>query len=245
MAKTKQGPFETKYHHIDAPTKQDDEYGREHKKRKLIIPHLFALGSNQDGIYRDPMVAFLADNDWEIRRKVDGENIRIRWDGEQALWNGKTNAFQCSLEFHEYMDNTFLEEIFEEKFGRDKEVIIFGEKMGPKTQGNELGLDKDEIIIYDVCIDGYWLDKWSVKSIADYFNVRTVYDLMGPDVQHPWRLPMIINAVAHGQFEDWEGIVAVPMVECRDQKGNRVIVKVKNKDYLREELKGKEIFFNA
>lgn len=245
MAKTTQGPFDTKYHHIDAPTKQDDEYGKEHKQRKLLIPNLMAFTNHQDGMYRDPMVAFLANNSWEIRRKIDGENIRIRWDGEQALWNGKTNNFVCSGDFHNYMNGTFLEEIFEEEFGRDKEVIIFGEKMGPKTQGNELKLDEDEVIIYDVCIDGYWLDKWAVKNIADYFKIRTCYDLMGPDVQHEWRLPMIINAVAHGQFEDWEGIVAVPKVECRDQKRNRVIVKVKNKDYLREELKGKEIFFNA
>ena len=243
MSKTKQGDFDTKYHHIDAPTIQDDEYGKKNKKRKLVIPPILDILSGSEGdYYRDPTVGFLANSLWEIRRKIDGENIRIRWDGEQALWNGKTNAFVCSGSFQDYMNSTFLEEIFEEKFGRDKEVIIFGEKMGPKTQGNELGLEKDEVIIFDVCIDGYWLNKWSVRSIADYFNIRTVYDFMPPNTQQEWRLPTIIGAVAHGQFKEWEGIVATPKVEIRDQKGKRIIVKIKNRDYFREELDGTSIF---
>lgn len=36
-------------------------------------------------------------------------------------------------------------------------------------------------------------------------------------------------------WEDWEGIVATPLVEMRNQKGERVIVKIKNRDYLRGE----------
>ena len=143
MGQTKQGAFDMTYHHIDAPTVQDDEYGKQFKKRKLIVPV-----EGQDEAYRSPLLAYLAELPWVYSRKVDGENIRIQWDGEQALWNGKSNAFQCGADFTEYMNNTFLEEIFEEKFGRDKVVTLFGEKMGPKTQGNELGLEKDEVVLY-------------------------------------------------------------------------------------------------
>lgn len=233
MAKTQQGSFETTYHHIDAPTVQDDDYGREFKKRKLVIPPLFASPETLEKEFRNPTVAFLANQHWACRRKLDGENIRIYWDGEQALWNGKTNAFQCSGEFTNYMNNTFIEEIFEEKFGHEKKVVIFGEKMGPKTQGNELGLEKDEVIIYDVCIDGYWLDKWSVKSIAEYFGCRTCYDFMTPLEDNNMSLIGWIITVAKGQYKDWEGLVLTPAVEIRDQKNHRIIVKVKNKDYLR------------
>ena len=38
MAQTKQGGFEKTYHHIDAPTYQNDNYGRENKKRILLDP---------------------------------------------------------------------------------------------------------------------------------------------------------------------------------------------------------------
>lgn len=227
MAQTKQGSFDTTYHHIDAPTIQDDEYGKLNRKRKLIVPAKY-----QTEAYRSPLLAYLAESPWTFSRKVDGENIRIQWDGEQALWNGKSNAFQCSAEFTEYMNNTFLEEIFEEKFGRDKVVTLFGEKMGPKTQGNELGLEKDEVILYDVNVNGTWLLSVDVMEIAKYFNLRTVYDFM-PILLKGGNLRELIERCANGEFKDWEGIVAIPQVEMRDQSNKRIIVKIKNKDYLR------------
>lgn len=229
MGQTKQGAFEMTYHHIEAPTIQDEKYGKQFKKRKLIVP-----AEGQDEAYRSPLLAYLSELTWVYSRKVDGENIRIQWDGEQALWNGKSNAFQCSAEFTEYMNNTFLEEIFEEKFGRDKVVTLFGEKMGPKTQGNELGLKKDKVILYDVNINGTWLSGEGVSEIAEYFNVDTVFDYMERHSFGPaMNLREMIEACANGEFKDWEGIVATPLVEMRDQGGHRVVTKIKNRDYLR------------
>lgn len=231
MGLTKQGAFDMTYHHIDAPTNQDEEYGKQFKKRKLIVPE-----EGQDEAYRSPLLAYLAESPWVYSRKIDGENIRIQWDGEQALWNGKSNAFQCSAEFTDYMNRTFLEEIFEEKFGRDKVVTIFGEKMGPKTQGNELGLEEDEVILYDVNINGTWLSNESIIGVAQYFGIHTVFDFMDYPVQGKASSTLrgLIELCADGEFKDWEGIVATPLVEMRDQGGHRVIVKIKNKDYLRD-----------
>lgn len=229
MGQTKQGAFDTTYHHIEAPTIQDEEYGKQFKKRKLIVP-----AKGQDEAYRSPLLAYLAESPWVYSRKVDGENIRIQWNGEQALWNGKSNAFQCSADFTEYMNDTFLEEIFEEKFGREKTVTLFGEKMGPKTQGNELGLKKDEVVLYDVNINGTWLSGENVVEIAEYFGIRTVFDFMPTVLGETENLRELIESCANGEFKDWEGIVATPLVEMRDQAGRRVIIKIKNKDYLRD-----------
>ena len=229
MGQTKQGAFDMTYHHIDAPTKQDEEYGKATKKWRLLLPN-----DGGDEIYRSPLVGYLSTSLWSYSRKVDGENIRIQWDGEQALWNGKSNKFQCSAEFTDYMNSTFLEEIFEEKFERDKVVTIFGEKMGPKTQGNELGLKKDELIIFDVNINGTWLGKDDVREIAKYFGARTTYDLTDT-TDNPYTLRELIEMCSNGVFKGWEGIVATPLVECRDQSGGRVIVKIKNRDYVRDE----------
>lgn len=227
MSKTKQGAFETTYHHIDAPTVQDDEWGKEHKQRKLVVPK-----EGQDEAYRSPLLAYLANVDWVYSRKIDGANLRVQWDGEEALWNGKSDKFVCGAELTEYMNNTFLEEIFEEKFGRDRRVLLFGEHMGPKVQGNELVLKKDEFILYDVNIDGTWLSSFDVIEVARYFNVRNIFSFM-PHGMLADTLNNLIKRVADGEFKDWEGIVARPAVEMRDQKGQRVIVKIKNKDYLR------------
>ena len=115
-------------------------------------------------------------------------------------------------------------------------VTLFGEKMGPKTQGNELGLEKDEVVLYDVNVNGTWLSGVDVAEVASYFgfNVPPVYRYM-PHGQAPTKLRELIEMCANGEFKDWEGIVATPAVECRDQGGHRIIVKIKNKDYLRDE----------
>lgn len=229
MGMTKQGEFDRTYHHIDAPTVQDEGYSREFKKRKLTLPR------NKNNVYRDMLLVQLQMTQWQFKRKLDGENLRVFWDGEQALWNGKSNKFQCGAELTDFMNNTFIEEIFEEKFGRDKKVYLFGEHMGPKSQGNELGLMKSEFVLYDVNINDFWLSSEDIKEIAKYFNIKTCYDFM-PDenvCNFTGSLYDLINDTADGRFKDWEGIVATPCVECCYQNSDRVIVKIKNKDYLR------------
>ena len=227
-----QGAFDMTYHHIDAPTVLDEDYKARTKKWGLVVP-------TRDEDYRSPLLAYLANSEWVYTRKIDGANLRVQWNGEQALWNGKSNKFQCSAELTDYMNNTFLEEIFEEKFGRDKVVTLFGEHMGPKVQGNELGLDKDEFILYDVNVNGVWLSSFDVIEVARYFGIRNIYSLM-PQGMLSDTLENLIKRVASGEFKDWEGIVARPAIELRAQNGVRVIVKIKNRDYLRGQEKRRE-----
>ena len=233
MAQTKQGPFEMVYCHIDPPTKTDDIWGAEHKSRKLYVP---TIGSGDIGMYRDPLLYELSQAGWCFKRKLDGQNMRVRWDGEQALWNGKSDKFSCGSDLSDYMNHTFLEELFEEKFGRDCEVYLFGEHMGPKVQGNELGLQESEFVLFDVRINGYWQSQFSIEDIARFFKIHTCYDFMGDldEYSTTGTLIELINAVEQGKFKDWEGIVALPQVECRNQRGDRIVCKIKTRDYYKE-----------
>lgn len=225
---TKQSSFEETYHHIEAPTISDDEFGKQFKKRKLTIPTQFTGPE----VWRSEELYYLRNDDWTFKRKVDGENIRVKWDGNEVLWNGKTDKFVCDSEFTDYMNSTFLEEIFEEKFGREKTVLLFMERMGKKVQTNELNLDNVEVVLFDVKIGETWLEEENIKEIATYFGIKTVYDFM-PDPNHHDRLLALIERMSQGEFKDWEGIVAQPQVGLRDRRGKRLIVKIKNKDYLR------------
>ncbi len=56
MSKTMQGAFEMVYHHIDAPTIQDDEWRKTHKQRKLISE--YGCG------YRTKALEYLRDQEW-------------------------------------------------------------------------------------------------------------------------------------------------------------------------------------
>ena len=225
MSETKQGAFDMTYHHIDAPTVQDDEYGRQFHKRILSVPT-----KENPAVYRTELLGYLSDLQWIYRRKLDGSNMRVQWNGEQALWNGKSNAYQCGSDITEYMNNVFQEEIFEEKFGRDKNVVIFGEIMGPKVQTNELKLDSPSFIIFDVNINGTWLYPGDVCNIADYFGLNTCYTYMDGGLGHSDTLENLIKRVAGGEFKDWEGVVATPLLEMRDQGWQRDISAQKNKN---------------
>jgi len=217
-----QSSFNEMYHHIEAPTISKHLGIR---KRELYIP---THQDNKIEYYSKPLFWYLSTLQWQYKRKLNGENLRVKWDGNRVVWNGKTNAYQASKKLTNYMKETFVEEIFEERFGRDKTVLLFGEHMGEKVQGNELGLEKPEFVLFDVKIGEFWLEPEDVEEVAKYFWLRTYKDFgdTGQDT-----LINLISRTAIGDFKEWERIVATPKIRCLQPNGERVICKIKNKDY--------------
>lgn len=226
--KTSQGNIPIQYHHIDAPTHINQQLFDETKKRKLLTPSSL----NGHEIYRSTALMYLRHSDWCYKRKLDGENQRVWWNGEQVVWNGKSNAYNCKQDWVDYMNNTFQEELFEEIFGRDRDVMLYGERMGQKVQENELGLDHTEFILFDVCVNGQFLGQDAINEIGHRLGINTCFDFMqGADMLYVDTLDNLILACERGDFKDWEGIVAQPMIELRDQKGERIVTKIKTRDY--------------
>lgn len=232
--KTVKAPFPGVYHHIDAPTKADEAYFAEHRKRKLLVPTRWNHSENENkyDAYRTLPLKFLSEVDWAYKRKLDGENQRVMWNGEQAVWNGKTDKYQCPEDWEKYMNETFIEEVFEEKFGREVMVYLFGERMGKKVQTNELGLDHTEFVLFDVVVNGIFLGQDAINEIAHAFGINSCFDFMqGSDMLYVDTLEHLIERCADGEFKDWEGIVATPQVELCDQRGSRIVTKIKTCDY--------------
>jgi hypothetical protein len=229
--KTQQKDFDIKYHHIEAPTFEDKELSKKLGKRSLINP---AARPDAEKIYREPELEYLAKNPWTYKRKLNGENMRVLWDGDQAIWNGRTNSFTPNHETTEYMNSTFAEEIFEEKFGRDKQVLLFGERMAPGAQGNELKLESTEFVLFDVKIANTWLEPNGIRAIAEYFGLHSCYNFMRPideERNYTETLENLIELCSVGDFSEWEGIVAIPATGVFNRKGERIICKIKNQDY--------------
>ena len=218
-----QAEFDEKYHHIEVPTVS---MPTDTKKRILYVP---TQKDNLLEYYQNPLFWYLSTLKWTYKRKLDGSNLRVKWDGNRVIWHGKTNKFGGFKGLAEYMAETFPEEIFEEKFGREKTVLLFGEYMGPRIQGNELGLEEREFILFDVKIGNSWLAPENVEAVAKYFWLKTYADFGERDED---TLLNLISRVAGGEFKDWEGIVCSPSVPCLQPNGGRVICKIKNKDYL-------------
>ena len=198
-------------------------YVRDDKTKKLV-----------EGKFRNETVELLKDIDWEFTEKIDGTNIRIYWDGHKVSYYGRTDKAQIPSQLMNRLIELFggdiNEEMFEQKFG-DVPVMLIGEGYGAKIQkgGGDYRTDND-FILFDVCINGNYQPRESVKEIANYFNIDVVPTIMigrlqdGVDYVKSKPKSKIGNA-------DSEGLVARPLKELKDRTGNRIIAKIKVKDF--------------
>lgn len=206
------------YHKIETIFNRDTE------GTKQLIP----------GSYRSETVEYLKDNIWQFTEKIDGTNIRVHWDGHRVEFGGRTENAQIPTplmdKLKELFSTTEAEELFEQTYG-EKDVILFGEGYGAKIQGVGGQYRPDvSFILFDVLIgDNYQSREW-VEATAKMFGIDvvpvvlegTLEDGISFVLQHPK------STIGSAMME---GVVARPMVEMRDRVGNRVIVKIKWKDF--------------
>ena len=185
------------------------------------------------GDYRNATVEYLADNIWQFTEKIDGTNIRIHWDGHNVEIGGRTDRAQIPKHLMDYLSATFLtpevEELFEQTYG-EKDVMLFGEGYGAKIQNGGDYRSDVSFILFDVLIGDNWQSREWVEATAKMFNVDVVPIVLegtigdGIDYVMQHNNSTIGNAVM-------EGVVGRPKVEMKDRLGNRIIVKIKWKDF--------------
>jgi len=178
----------------------------------------------------------LKDIEWTFTEKVDGTNIRVMWDGHKVTFSGKTDNSQISAKLIEKLYQLFggepNEQVFESQFGADS-VCLYGEGFGGNIQGlSEYG-DFD-FVLFDVKVGDWWLERDSLMEIAKRFDIGIVPTVGKGTLQE------MSDTVAKG-FKSWkgdficEGLVARPSTELKNRKGERIITKLKHKDFLKIE----------
>lgn len=215
-------------------TEMNDDYlRREYHK----IPNIYnreTFGKNRliEGDYANPYLEYLKDNEWVWTEKVDGTNIRIIWDGHRVDIAGRTNKAQIPVHLMERLGELFLgedkEELFESLFG-DTEAVLFGEGFGEKIQkGGKYGAV--DFILFDVLASGFWLRRESVEEIATNLGIRVVPIVGRGDLNEAVEF---IKAHPGSMLRDdeLEGVVCRPNVEIFQRNGDRVIVKIKCRDF--------------
>lgn len=208
---------------------------REYHKIETIF-NRSADGDKQliPGSYRNEAVEYLANNIWQFTEKIDGTNIRIHWDGHNVEIGGRTDRAQIPNHLMDYLSATFLapevEELFEQTYG-DKDVILFGEGYGAKIQGCGSDYRSDvSFILFDVLIGDNWQSREWVEATAKMFNVDVVPIVLEGTIGDGIDYVMQHNNSTIGKAM-MEGIVGRPKIEMKDRLGNRIIVKIKWKDF--------------
>jgi ATP-dependent RNA circularization protein (DNA/RNA ligase family) len=193
-----------------------------------------ATGKLKEGVFRNATVEYLKDAVWQFTEKVDGTNIRVYWDGYKVSFGGRTDKAQIPKHLLERLEQLFggetNEELWEQKFG-EKEVTLYGEGYGYKIQTNGY-IEGVDFILFDVMIGDTFLSRENVENIAKGFGIKAVPILFEGTLQEG------IDYTKHRQISVvsekeafMEGLVARPKTEIRDRLGNRIIVKIKYRDF--------------
>jgi len=205
-----------KYHKIQTVYKRDPE-----TKFKTLLEGDFSL----------PEFMYLANNTWDWTEKVDGTNIRIMYENGDIEFRGKTDNAQLPAKLVKRLNTFFLPkvDIFTSLFGNTP-TCLYGEGYGAGIQkGGKYRPDQD-FVMFDVNVNDWWLERDNVEDVADNLGVDTVY-VIGSGTLYE-----MVEYVKKGFNSAWgdfiaEGIVARPQVGLQTRGGDRIITKLKYKDF--------------
>ena len=189
-----------------------------------------------EGTWAKPEFELLKDINWICTEKIDGTNIRIMWDGKNVKFGGKTDNAQIPAILIKTLQNIFTNELMKECFPDTDNVCLYGEGYGKKIQegGNYLP-DRVNFILFDVKIGNWWLTREVNEDIAKKLNIGVV-PIIGI-----WKLKQAIEYVKKG-FKSTiadnkeyiaEGLIMKPEIELFNRRGERVIAKIKHKDFFK------------
>ncbi len=175
-----------------------------------------------------PEFECLKDIHWEGTEKIDGTNIRLYKDGRIC---GRTDNAQIptSLMVHLLTVSKKLQES-----DLPDSTVLYGEGYGEKIQnGHQYIPNGQSFALFDVMICGNFQPRSSVLDVAVKLDipVAPVIECMSlVDWVKAIQAGEFIDSVLHPGAEN-EGVVLRPLTELRTRTGDRIITKLKFKDF--------------
>lgn len=174
--------------------------------------------------------------EWDVTEKIDGTNIRVMLsESGEVSFGGRSNAAQIPGDLVQYLVRTFQQDRLKTATwidGTPTEAVLYGEGYGPGIQkGGGLYRSDKAFILFDVLVGGkWWLDREAVGNVALKLGIDTVpylgrmtLDQIVEQVRRPFP-SKIGTAVA-------EGVVARPIETLFNKRMERIIIKLKTKDF--------------
>jgi len=200
------------------------------------------------GTWSEPEFEYLKDSLWLGYEKLDGQNVRIQYypnRGDMFFKGKEENAkFFEGVEqrlsdiFHKSKMTETFSEVFPPNENKPYEVCLYGEVFGANIPaldkpGKIPYLDYIDFRLIDVKIGNWWLSRDNVKDIASKLNIGTTQlafkgTLLEAIEFVKGGFPSLINPETES-----EGLVLFPAVQLYNKKGERIITKLKYKDFTR------------
>lgn len=208
-------------------TKIQTLFKRDMGNKGKIIPGEWSL----------PEFEYLKDNQWVFTEKVDGTNIRAKAvlyeDGRKEIqFGGRTDAAQIPATLLVALQGLLSFDKFAKAFeGRDLvPITLYGEGYGPKIQNGGNYRQDQSFVLFDVLVGDWWLARETVEEIAIKFGIDVVPIIGNGTLADAVKLTQDGLKSTWGDFTA-EGIVLRPAVELKTRRGDRLIGKIKHRDF--------------
>lgn len=186
------------------------------------------------------VIGLMTGTEWVATEKLDGSSMTIyRKDG---VFGVCSRNLELKMDMPGMFTKFCIDHNLEKRMvdaGLDN-LAIQGELIGPGIQGNKYNLTSMEFRpfqVYDIK-RGVYLDYIDFRNIVDRLDLITVPLLARPGGEE-WTVDRLVSLATFKSILNpkvWaEGLVFRPMVEGRDNKGNRISFKVKNPEFLLKE----------
>lgn len=185
-----------------------------------------------DGQWTLPEFVYLQDNPWIWMEKVDGTNIRLHWNGEKAVIGGRTDSASIPTFLLAALEPYTDPGTWKRMFPDGDDVTLYGEGYGARIQKVGHLYRKDAgFILFDVRIGDWWLRDESIREVADGFGLDVVPQMGAFTLNQAWHNIKEGNFTSRWEGVPIEGVVGRPEVPLFTRKGQRVITKLKMKDW--------------
>lgn len=184
-----------------------------------------------EGIFSLPEFYYLANNEWVFTEKIDGTNIRVMFDASKITFGAKTDAGEIPPFLLKKLEEMFFPKLDEFENAFENGVCLYGEGYGARIQKGGGNYRQDQsFVLFDVKVGDWWLKRPDVESLAGLLGIEVA------PVIRIGNLYEMVEMAREGFQSQWgdfiaEGIVARPSVELKSRNGERIITKIKHKDF--------------
>lgn len=181
-----------------------------------------------------PEFEILADKDWTWTEKVNGTNVRIIWDGHKVRIGGRTDDAQMPLILVEWLQERFPEELLESQF-HSTPAVLYGEGHGARVvPGSGVYGAEPGFVLFDARVADWWLLPEGLENLAAQMGIPVVPQALKSGIFEAIKLITDQNFRSHwGNFQP-EGLVGKPPAGLCGRDEDRLMVKIKPKDFLEE-----------
>lgn len=193
-----------------------------------------------------PEFEYLKNCEFECTEKIDGTNIRIELDkvsddGWNMEFKGRTDKADIPKNLIEALHSIFDDVDWNAVFSYPdtlevgSHVTVFGEGYGKKIQkvGSSYIKDGNSFILFDVNVNGWWLNRESCEMIANIMNIDIV-PLIGM-MTIPEAIEYVKNGfkskISEDKDLDAEGLVLKTPYGLKFRNGERIVLKIKTCDF--------------